>query len=151
MDTEKDSGRPSKFDPAFTEQVEKLCRLGAADAELADFFQVSVRTLHRWKAEHEEFCHSIKVGKEAADSRVERALYERATGFAYVEEQAFKVRNADGSENLETIQVERMAPPDTTAMIFWLKNRKKVDWRDKQDIEHSGNVTIQASELDVQL
>lgn len=131
-------GRPSLFSPEYVEQAEKLCRLGATDAELADFFGVSVRTLHRWKAEREDFCHSVKIGKEAADNRVERALYEKATGFAYVEQQAFKVRNSDGSETLETIEVERMAPPDTTAMIFWLKNRKKADWRDKIDQELSG-------------
>jgi hypothetical protein len=150
---EKDQGgRPSLFDPKYIEQAEKLCKLGATDAELADFFGVSVRTLHRWKAENEEFCHSIKLGKDVADTRVERALYEKATGFAYTEEQAFKVRNSDGSETLETIEVERLAPPDTTAMIFWLKNRKKSDWRDKIEQEltgaDGGPVRIVASPLD---
>lgn len=32
--------------------------------------------------------------------------------------------------------------PDTTAQIFWLKNRKPAQWRDKQDIEHSGGISI---------
>jgi hypothetical protein len=131
-------GAHSEYKPEFAAQAEKLCVLGATDSEIADFFGVSVRTIQRWKLQHEEFCHSIKIGKVTADDRVERSLYEKATGFVYEEEQAFKVRDAGGSERLETIRVERMAPPDTTAMIFWLKNRRKDEWRDRITNEHSG-------------
>ena len=48
-------------------------------------------------------------------------------------------------------QIRKYYPPDTTAGIFWLKNRKPAEWRDKQEVEHSGNVTIQASPLDERL
>lgn len=51
-------GRPSKFKPEFIEQAEKLCKLGATDLEMADFFEVDVRTLYRWKADNESFCHA---------------------------------------------------------------------------------------------
>lgn len=129
-------GRPEGSD-AFREeyamQAEKLCMLGATDAELADFFGVSVRTIHRWKHTHEDFCHSISVGKDFADRRVERSLYQKATGYDFVEEQAIKVKKAQHEEEVEVVEVTKHAPADTAAAVFWLKNRRKDEWRDKID------------------
>ena len=79
------AGRPSKFKPEFIAQAEKLCRLGATDMELADFFEVEVRTLYRWKSENEQFCQALKSGKDEADDRVERSLYARANGYEHDE------------------------------------------------------------------
>ncbi len=137
----KAPGRPSSYKPEYAEQAEKLCNLGATDNEVAEFFNVSVRTVHRWKLEQEEFCHALKIGKAAADERAERSLFHKANGFTYTEQQAFKVKTVtykDGKrlkevEELQTIEVERFSPPDTTAMIFWLKNRKPGVWRDRHE------------------
>jgi hypothetical protein len=129
--------------PEYIGQAAKLCQMGATDYEIADFFGVSVRTLHRWKHESEEFCHSIKSAKGPADDRVERSLYERATGFNYVEKQAIKVKVEKDKEKVVTVEVERFMPPDTTAAIFWLKNRRPTEFRDRHDLEHSGGVTVQ--------
>ena len=71
-------GRPSKYAAAFVAQAVKLCRLGATDIEIADFFEVDVRTLYRWKGQHEAFCQALKAGKEVSDERVERSLFSRA-------------------------------------------------------------------------
>jgi hypothetical protein len=132
-------GRPSKYEPEFAAQAEKLCRLGATDAELADFFEVSVRTLHRWKIENEGFCHSLKSAKAEADDRIERALFARASGFEYIEQQAIKIRTGEGTaERVEVVEVERVAPPDTTAAIFWLKNRRPEQWRESKAVELTG-------------
>ena len=136
-------GRPSLFSPEYVGQAEKLCRLGATDDELADFFGVSVRTLHRWKSENDEFCHSIKSGKEVADERVERSLYARALGYEHPE---VDIRVIDHA--IVQTPIRKYYPPDTTAAIFWLKNRRPAQWRDKQDIEHSGSVVVKATELD---
>lgn len=136
-------GRPTKYKPEYAEQAEKLCRHGLTDFEIAEFFGVSVRTLHRWKAENEDFCHSIKSGKTVADERVERALYERASGYAFIEQQAIKVKTGKDQEEVKVVDVEKQVPPDTTAAIFWLKNRRPADWRDKQELEHSGGVTVE--------
>lgn len=127
------TGRPTDYQPEYAAQAEKLCLLGATDSEIADFFGISVRTIHRWKIEHEEFCHSIKSGKEKADERVERSLYQKATGYDYTEEQAIKIKVEQHKEEVEVVQVTKHAPADTTAAIFWLKNRRKDSWRDKQD------------------
>lgn len=135
--------RPTKFKPEFIEQARKLCRLGATDMEIADFFGIEVRTLYRWKAENEEFCQALKIAKEEADERVERSLFARANGYEHDE---VDIKVVAGQ--IVQTPIRKYYPPDTTACIFWLKNRKKADWRDKQDVEHSGSVTVVASELD---
>lgn len=122
------AGRPSKFKQEYIAQAEKLCRLGATDIEIADFFEVDVRTLYRWKGEYEQFCQSLKAGKDVADERVERSLFSRATGYEHDEVDLRVV----GGELVQT-PVRKFYPPDTTAAIFWLKNRKASDWRDKVD------------------
>jgi len=68
-------GRPTKYKEEYAEQAYKLCLLGHIDDELADFFEVDVSTIHRWKLEHEEFRDSIKKGKEIADGNVVQSLY----------------------------------------------------------------------------
>jgi hypothetical protein len=128
------AGRPTKYDPAFVEQARKLAALGATDREAAEFFDVNEATLHRWKHEHPEFCESLKVGKEQADARVEQSLYRRALGYTH---DAVKIQVNAAGEITEVPFVERY-PPDTTAAIFWLKNRKPEEWRDVKAQEHSG-------------
>lgn len=126
-------GRPSKFKPEFIAQAEKLCKLGATDIELADFFEVDVRTLHRWKGEHTEFCHSLKAGKQEADDRVERSLFARANGYEHDEVDIRVI----GQDVIQT-PIRKFYPPDTTAAIFWLKNRRPEDWRDNSKVELTG-------------
>lgn len=123
-------GRPTKYKPEYCEQAEKLCKLGATDIEIADFLGVDVRTLYRWKGEYEEFCQSLKAGKEISDERVERSLFARANGYEHEE---VDIRVVD-KEIVQT-QIRKYYPPDTTAAIFWLKNRRPDMWRDKTEIE----------------
>lgn len=130
-------GRPSGFDPAYIEQVKTLCQLGATDDEMAEFFGINRVTLYRWKLQFPDFCNAIKVAKQAADDRVERSLYQKATGYTVIEQQAIKIKIDQYQERVEVVDVERYIPPDTTAQIFWLKNRRKETWRDKQDVEHT--------------
>ena len=130
-------GRPSSYEPAFANQAAKLAQLGATDQEVADFFEVDVRTIYRWKHDHPKFCQSLKAGKEIADDRVERSLYQRAIGYEQDEVKIFMPAGADGP--VYAPFVAKVAP-DTTAAIFWLKNRRPAEWRDKQEVEHSGEV-----------
>lgn len=81
-------GRPTKFKQEFIQQAQALCDLGATDEEMAAFFQVDTRTLYRWKLDNEEFCQAIKAGKSRADDRIERSLFQKASGFYFKEEQA---------------------------------------------------------------
>lgn len=126
-------GRPSKYKPEFVEQAKKLCLLAATDQELADFFEVNVATLNRWKAIYPEFCASIKAGKEHADERVERSLFQRATGYEQDEVKIF-LRATDEAPVYAPFRAK--IAPDTTAAIFWLKNRRPELWRDKVQQDH---------------
>lgn len=130
--------RPSKYKPEFAAQALKLCRLGATDKELADFFEVNEDTVNEWKKVHAEFSESLKGGKALADAEVADKLYKRATGY---EHEAVKiVANANtGQEHI--VQYTERYPPDTTAAIFWLKNRRPDVWRDKTETKSSVDVT----------
>lgn len=130
-------GRPTKYKPEYCEQATKLCLLGAIDEKLADFFEVSVSTLNEWKSRYPEFQEAIKSGRELADARVADSLYNRAMGYVTKE---VKVFNNHG-EIIEK-EVKKYYPPDSTAAIFWLKNRQKEQWREKQEISSTNHTTI---------
>lgn len=125
-------GRPSKYKEEFAAQAEKLCQLGATDADLADFFEVNTTTIWRWQSAHKEFCNALKVGKAEADDKVERSLYQKACGYTFDSEKVFQHQG----EVIRAKIVEHV-PPDTTAGIFWLKNRRSGDWRDKQEVANT--------------
>lgn len=128
-------GRPTKYQEAYAASAEKLCKLGATDLEIAEFFDVDVRTLYRWKALHAEFCQSLKAGKAEADERVERSLFNRAVGYTY---DAVKIFMPAGRDEPVYAPYQEHVPPETTAAIFWLKNRRPDLWRDVHRQEHSG-------------
>jgi hypothetical protein len=125
------AGRPSKYKPEFCEQAAKLCKLGATDRELAEFFGVAERTLNEWKSEHPEFLQSLKLAKEESDNRVEQSLYRRALGYSH---DAVKILMTKDGDVYREEYVEHY-PPDTVACIFWLKNRRPDQWRDKIDVD----------------
>jgi len=129
--------RPTDYRQEYNDLAYKYCLLGASDKDLADFFYVEESTINNWKIAHTEFMESIKRGKELADANVASRLYSRATGY---EQKTDKIFQFQGNPVIVPT-VEHIAP-DTTAAIFWLKNRRPKDWRDKQDIEVSGNVSF---------
>lgn len=126
------AGRPSSYDPKFADQARKLCELGATDMELAEFLGVEVRTIYRWKHEHDEFCQALIVGKEDLDNRVERSLYQRAVGYSFNSEKIWQHQG----EVIRADTIEHV-PPDPGAAMSWLKNRRGDVWRDKVNHEHS--------------
>lgn len=142
------TGRPSSYKPEYALQAEKLCRLGATDEEVADFFEVSVRTVYRWAQAQEAFCQALKSGKECADERIERSLYHRATGYKY---DAVKIFMPSGAAEPVYAPYVEHVPPDTTACIFWLKNRRPDLWRDKREVTHSGAIGTAGDLTDDQL
>ncbi len=129
----KKPGRPTAYKPEFATQAEKLCELGATDIELADFFGVSPRLINYWKHQHPKFLQSLKTGKASLDERVERSLYHRAIGYSF---DAVKIFPPRGKGKPVLVPYREHVPPDTTACIFWLKNRRQQQWRDVHKIEH---------------
>ena len=126
-------GRPTKYKPEFAKQAKNHCLLGATNADLAKFFEVTESTVDLWIATHEEFSGAIKAGREEADNAVAKSLYQRARGYKHKATKFFY----DGKVGavVEAPYVERY-PPDATSMIFWLKNRRPDLWRDR--VEHTG-------------
>lgn len=136
-------GRPSSYKPEYAEHARKLCLLGATDAQLGDFFDVDERTINNWKDAHPEFFQSLKAGKEKADALIAYSLYHRALGYKH---DAVKILTvADGNNagsHVEQVPYVEHYPPDTTAAIFWLKNRRPDLWRDKTETEHTGTLPL---------
>lgn len=133
----KGGGAPSLYQPKFAEMAQKACLAGFTDMELADLLGVSVRTINAWKIEHVEFGAALKAGKAVADERVERSLFARANGYEHDE---VDIRVVGGT--IVQTPIRKYYPPDTTAAIFWLKNRRPDLWRDKTDVNHSGSVEL---------
>lgn len=128
-------GGPTKYKPEMVEQVKKLCALGLIDEEIAQFFGVTVRCLYKWKGRHPEFGAAIKIAGAPADDRVERSLYKRATGYT---QDAVKIFLPRGAKEATIVPYKEVIGPDTTACIFWLKNRRPDLWRDVNRFEHTG-------------
>jgi hypothetical protein len=128
-------GRDTKYRPEFNDQARKLCLLGFTDAELAEFFGVCERTINNWKADFPAFLQSINDGKVVADAQVADSLYRRATGEQIVVERLLKRGDAH-----EVIRLMQFVPGEVTAQRLWLLNRRKGNWRDKVETEHSGKV-----------
>lgn len=121
--------------------LEAWARDGLTDEQIAGNMGINVRTLYLWKKKNVQIFQSLKVGKEVADIEVENALRKKALGFRETE-QTVSTRRTVEYENGKRIrevtepvvtEVEKYYPPDTTAQIFWLKNRKPEKWRDKQE------------------
>ena len=136
----KGGGRPTVYRPEMAALAEKLCLLGATDAQLAEALDVCETTINTWKSAHPEFSEALKKGKARADAEVAASLFHRANGYSH---DAVKIV-ADARTGAEHIvpYTERY-PPDTTACIFWLKNRRPDLWRDKHDVAHAGELHIQ--------
>ena len=124
------AGRPTKFKPEYVEQAYQACaRLGATDKDLAAIFNATEKTINLWKRTNPEFLQSVKRGKQEFDTdRVGNALLKRALGFEY-EETHFE--NPAAKFKLVKRVIKYQAP-DTTACIFWLKNRGSERWRGRQ-------------------
>lgn len=127
-------GNPTKYDASLhVPLVRGLAREGFTVEEIAEKLQVSKRTIYNWGERHPEFLHALKEGRALADYRVEDALYKRALGFT-----RRTVREEEGDRGSKTVTVTEEVPPDTTAAIFWLKNRRPDLWRDRREHGEDG-------------
>lgn len=126
--------RPTKYKPEYANQAAVACKLGATDQDLSELFSVSRSTINLWKIEFPEFSDALKAPKEIADSRVERSLYQRAIGYSHEEDDIRVVDN-----QIVVTPTIKHYPPDTTACIFWLKNRMPEQYRANPEDGGSGS------------
>lgn len=140
----------AKYEEWLTEEglllIEGWARDGLTEEQIAHNMGVSYSSLKNWKNEHLAILTALKKGKEVVDREVENALLKRAKGYTATEQVVTSrkvVEYEDGKRIKEisepcVIEVEKHYPPDVTADIFWLKNRKPEQWRDKQNVEVNG-------------
>lgn len=116
-------------------KIEGWAHDGLTNEQIAGNMGISRETLNQWRKRYPDISDALKKGKEVVDRQVENALLKRALGYKYEE---IKTEKTEEGKKV-TVTVKEVVP-DTTAQIFWLKNRKPEQWRDKQQIEHSGGI-----------
>ena len=142
--------------PFDLKKVQKLAAFyGTTDADLAGVLGVSETTINDWRRKYPSFSEHLKMGRDEADARVIESLYNRALGYEYDEVVYEKVLfNTKGQKNLSKTEIKKITSndiyktkitkkhlaADPTSMIFWLKNRRPEEWRDKHELEHSGTI-----------
>ena len=126
------AGRPTDYKPEYDERVFNMALLGLNDVQMAALIGTSEKTFNEWKKQHPSFLQSLTRGKEDADAKVARSMYERALGVTIIEEAVTK----DG----EVVQLRKQLPSDTAAAKHWLSNRQRGKWA------NNGENTIKTTE-----
>lgn len=133
------AGAKGYIDDWLTEEgllrIEGWARDGLTDKQIAELkIGIAERTFSKWKARYEAINTALKKGKAPADTLVENMLYKRAIGFTTTET-IEEIYEEDGVQRKHIRRITKEVPPDTTAQIYWLKNRKPKHWRDKRETE----------------
>ena len=125
-------GRPTLYKKEFDNQVFEMALLGLTDVQMANVLGITKQTINNWKHEHETFFYSLTRGKEEADGKVAKAMYNRALGVTIVEEALTR----DG----EVVKLKKELPSDTAAAKHWLANRQRNLWA------NNGETTLKTTE-----
>jgi transcriptional regulator with XRE-family HTH domain len=133
-------------DELLINQMRMLAEKGLTQREMAEFFNVGLSTVEYWLRNKPQLKQAVKEGRQIADAKVERSLYEKAIGYTTKEIKAFQYEGTIISE-----EFDKHYPPDTGSAIFWLKNRAPERWADSHALEHrhSGTITHKVEELPV--
>ena len=139
-----------KYDPNHHPRMaEMLCQRGAVDREIAEFFDIPPSTFYKWRLTHPEFAGALLAGKEIADERVSRSLFNRAVGYNYdaVKIMTVSLGAGEGSR-IEKVEYVEHVPPDVKAAIRWLEARRPKEWRRTLGLTGGDGGAIQLSDAD---
>lgn len=131
------------LEPEGLTLLEGWARDGLTDEQIAGNIGINTSTLYDWKNKFPKISEALKKGKEVVDIQVENALLKRALGYDFQETRVEK-SDKDGTKIIQTL---KHIPADTTAQIFWLKNRRPDKWRDKPEIPGDSDMLKKAKEL----
>jgi hypothetical protein len=143
------AGRKGVYRDDHPKRAYKLCLLGLTDKDLATAFGVDSTTIDYWKQQHPEFMNALRRGKEEADTNVAQAMYRKAVGYSHLDTHISVYKG-----RVITTEITKHYPPDTTACIFWLKNRTRhleSPWMDVHRLEHNHQGKIQIEDLTDQI
>ena len=119
--------------------LEGWAKSGLTDEQIAKNIGINRTTLYDWKKKEANIADALKKGKEVIDFEVENALLKRALGYEY-EEETYE-------NGILTKKVKKHVAPDTTAQIFWLKNRKPNNWKDRVETDEDKEAVANASQV----
>lgn len=142
-------GRKGAWDEWLTDdgllQIQGWARDGLTEEQIAHNMGIGLTTLKDWKGKFPTILTAIKKGKAPVDLEVENALLKRALGYEYEETITEVEELAGGKQKKHIRKVMKHCPPDTTAQIFWLKNRRPDKWRDKiENVQTVGNELLES-------
>ena len=123
-------------------KVRELVGMGLTDAELAKQLGCSRCTIYAWRKRFPEFAEAMDSAKAIPNEQVEASLFKNTQGY-FVEEEYHERKFNDSTGEFELVlarKTKKYIPPNITAIIFWLKNRMPERWRDRQEVELSGEV-----------
>ena len=146
--SDKKAGKRGKYEDRITDdgllKVQGWARDGLSNEQIAHNMGITFQTLYKWQDKYSELREALKKGKEVVDREVENALLKRAMGYETVEEVEEPVEDKETGEvqMRVTKRVTKQIAPDVTAQIFWLKNRKPAEFRDKHDVEFKGELPV---------
>lgn len=129
-------------------EIEQMARDGYRDEDISKALGISRATFYNWVDKYEDFAEAVRKGKEVVDAEIENKLLDNARGYTVWEEtQELKmvIDPVTGYKDEQMVTVKRVLKHikgDTTAQIFWLKNRRPDQWRDKQHIAHEGQIGV---------
>jgi transposase-like protein len=130
---------PGKYHDWITEEgllkIEGWARDGLTDEQISHNIGINPSTLYEWQKKYPKIAEALKKGKEVIDRQVENALLKRALGYEYEEVKQIIEKDEKGKDRKRIEKTIKHVIPDTTAQIFWLKNRKPHEWRDRREIE----------------
>ena len=114
-------------------KIRGWARDGLINSEIAERIGIAEGTLYSWKNKYKEIDEALKDGQDIVDRQVEESLFKKAMGYEYEETKQIIEKDEMGKDRKRVEKVTKYYPPDSTAIIFWLKNRKPGEWRDRRD------------------
>lgn len=123
--------------------LEGWARDGLTEEQIANNIGISRQSLWEWKKKKIDILNALKKGKEVVDIEVENALLKRALGYTIT----LKKQKVDKEGCVHDLLEDVHVPGDTTAQIFWLKNRRKQQWRDKVEYSNDNGELNKLDEL----
>ena len=153
----------AKYGPWLTEEgllrVQGWARDGLTDKDISKNMRIGVSTLREWKGKFPQIAKALRIGKDSADRVVENALYKSATGYHEIVRKPVKIKTVYYDENgkkarevedWKVVEEDLYVMPQVTAQIFWLKNRKPEQWREKADVTVTPSNGVLESILDME-
>jgi hypothetical protein len=125
-------------------EIEAMLKKGLAEHQIFKNLGIGKTTWESYKHKYPELKELLKKGRASNIKEVENALYKAATGFYYTAQEVIRIKDGPGKERIEVVQVTKFKPPDTASMIFFLKNRDKINWSDNPQMNE-----IKREELDL--